>query len=488
MSQATDAVEQIRQQIDDDVLTEAEQADVDVDGVIESVAEEREQYGIGTQTRFAQAELNRQIEAADSETIKGILMGCRDRFGRNWPRRYSLVRSNGEHIELSSWEGTLPGPKGNDVELAPGAVAAIGADYNDEYEDWQAERVESLTPLDKPELMDRLKTIAKRPSDLSRSDEYETDVVTGEIAFVNPQTVFRNGEPQGDGPVMMDDDREPPQKQPHFEVALSDDGGTRVRGHLERQRYGEPHVDLPEIEMLLQDAQDAGSPESQASFLQAALEGLEVVMVGNVSSVDTTRDDDGNKRTYVDVACTAIVAGERSGEATAEGMADTDGESDTESEQADADDDAGEPEAQPSPDDSEPAQTGVSADVEDVADDIATAARLQGAVPEDLTLADVKEMAPELADDHPDEVLTHAVKSLSDDDADGGGDEESESAAEGGAQGMDALEAVKDGGVHKCPADDCLAQIGETSAFMSHVEDEHADGPAPEWVAEQVGA
>jgi len=128
MSQATDAVEQIRQQIDDDVLAGAEQADVDVDAVIASVADERSDYGISTQTRFAKAELNRQIEAADSETIKGILMGCRDRYERQWPRRYSLVRSNGEHLEVSSWEGTLPGPKGNDVDLSPGAVAALGAD------------------------------------------------------------------------------------------------------------------------------------------------------------------------------------------------------------------------------------------------------------------------------------------------------------------------------------------------------------------------
>jgi hypothetical protein len=200
-----------------------------------------------------------------------------------------------------------------------------------------------------------------------------------------------------------------------------------------------------------------------------------------VSSVDTTRDDDGNKRTYIDVACTAIVDTDTDADATAE--------SESESEQADAEQTPADSEGESSPAESEPIQAGVQADVQDVADDIETAANLQGADPANLTLADVEDMAPALGDEHPDEVLEHAVESLSkESDSDGDGTAEDNGSGSDGVGTMDALEQCRSDGLFKCPADGCLVQVGEQGAFMDHVEDEHADQPAPEWVAEQVGA
>lgn len=459
MSQASnsgDAVAQLRQELSGDVISEAEGVDgLDVDAVLADVAEKRADYSLATQVRFATAELERQVQAAGDETLSGILMGSRDRYDKNWPRRYSLLRSNGDHLEVSSWDSTLPGPDGPEVDLRPGVMVELGAQFDDEYEEYSAQRVEAMTEVDREDLADKLSSVAVSPGDISRSDEWEIVAVKGTLRYINPQTVFRDGDPDGPGPVMMEDQRAPPKKQPHFEAVLEIEGGTQVRVHFERQNSGSPYLDLPEIDQLLPDALDEGQPDAQASFLQAALEGLEVVAVGNVNSVDQDRDDDGNKRMYVDIAATAMLNVDGGAEA------------------------AEEPATEPQPEESDDGDG-----IDGVVDDIKTAAQLQGVDPEELTKADVADMAPAVADAHPGEVIEHALRVL-------GGDADATTGTaetDADADPPELLENFRDGGTINCPGEDCLAQEGDAQSMVVHIATEHGvdTDDIGAWIGERV--
>jgi hypothetical protein len=189
------SADEVRRSIDAQVVQEASDAGVDVDGVIESTIAERGDYGRRTVERFAVSALNRQIEAAASDTVSGILCGSRDRHGKNWPRRHALIKSDGDHLEASTWDGTLPTPDGTEVEIPAGAAVEIGLEHDSQYDSYEAKQLHSVQDLDRETLASRLASISKTPGDLSREDEYEIVAVRGELRFVNPQTIVEDGEP-----------------------------------------------------------------------------------------------------------------------------------------------------------------------------------------------------------------------------------------------------------------------------------------------------
>lgn len=307
---ADDRVEQVKQSIDSELLTNADAEGVAVDTIIENQIAENSKYGVSTISRFAETAIRREYEAANAETIEGIVLGSRDRHGRNWPRRHSVVRSNGEHLEVSTWSGSLPAGDGTEMEIPSGHVVSMDVDYDEEYDSYEGARINEVRELSVLELADNLQKVAMSPDDITAGDEYETRVVRGEIQFVNPQTVFEDGEPAGDGEIMAEDDRG--QLRPHFELVLSGEGETRFRAHVERQSHGKPYFAVPDLEALCVDAyQKYEEAERQAQFVSDGLRGVEVVLVGNVSGYNRDRDGDGNPVTYVDMGLTGMVGIER---------------------------------------------------------------------------------------------------------------------------------------------------------------------------------
>lgn len=462
-----DRLAEVQDAIDDDVLDSAREAGVDVDDVIESVADENDGYGPGTVARFATAELRRRVEAANAEELSGIIMGSRDRHGKNWPRRHSLVRSSGDHIEVSSWDGALPTDDGTKVPIpVGGAIVRLGCDYDEEYGSYEAKRLDGVTDLSSPETAEKVSQVATGPDDLSRDDEYEVVCVRGRVAFVNPQTIFEDGEPKNDGPVLMEDARG--EAQPHFEVALNQEGQTRARGHIERQGNGRPHVDLPDIEMLLTDAMERfDNPSDQASFIQDALQGLDVILVGNVNSYDRSRDD-GDVTNYVDIGLTALVAADPddTDQATMDAAVEDAPESEPESE-PDADDSDDADEGDESGDD---AGSGDGRDIAEVRSDIEDYCDLTGTDIDSLTADGVRE---KMNLDDPEVVIQQALEGReASDDADDTDDQ---------------FAALLSGGTYNCPGDGCLFQAGSHAELFGHVDGTHSpDESAEEWIAERM--
>lgn len=464
-SSGSSAVQEIRQKIDADVLESADEAGVDADEIIAQKAEERnDSYGAGTIARFAQTAIESQVEAEQAEVLKGIIMGSRDRYGKNWPRRHSLLRSSGDHLEVSTWDGNLPNADGTEVKIPRGnAIVSMACDFDAEYESYEGSRIEDVTRLSAAETVEEVSKVAVAPSDISRGDEYETVAVAGTVGFVNPQTVFEGGEPQGDGPVLMPDERE--QNQPHFELVLEREDGTIVRAHFERQSYGMPTFNVEDLGVLLEDAvaEHGDDPEAQASFLQTALKGMDVIVVGNVNSFDTNRSGD-EVTEYVDIGGTALIQtdADHPEEVTedapeADEADDGDDESDDE---ADASSDDGEEEAEQADDNGHSLQS--------VREDIETYADVAEEDIGDLTVEDVMVV---LDDDVPEEMVQEALK--------GEAPDEAEEADDG------ALSSLKEDGMWHCPIDDCLAQEPSKAAIVGHGGSEH--DLSPDEMAEKVG-
>lgn len=508
MSQA-DQTQQIRQNIDDDLLTAAQEEDVDVDEIIESqVAKRGDSYGVDTIARFAKTAIERKVEAAKSETLSGILMGSRDRYGANWPRRHSLVSADGDHVEVSTWVGSLPGPDGSEMPIPKGgALVDLSADFDQDYESWQARQIQSAKEIPPADLVGALENVAQEPSSITPNDEYEVRVITGTIMWVNPQTVFPEDDDEDfyDGEVQMTDGRQ--ELQPHFEVVLDAEEGTRFRAHAQRQKNGRMYFQVPDLEQLLRDAyEEFDDPESQAQFLEDGLRDREVIIVGTVSGYDTDRDDEGNPIEYIDMNMSGMVAsGDQSlsafEEADDSAEFETDGE-DTGDEDADAesvDDESDDHvcEGCGKSFDSPQALNGHKSSCDEVggdADDGDDDGSGSEPEPDEGAVAEIEESIAEyerLTDESLESVeeVRENLKGV----GDGYDDIEIRAALSGDVgsaqESDDEFADLLEGGTYNCPGEDCIASASSVGELAGHAAGEHdtADyDDAKGWIRAQM--
>lgn len=297
--------DEVLEKIDSDTISNAEENGIDVRSVVNEKIEEHSGYAVATVARISESAIARMPDASSATVVSGILCGSRDRFGKNWPRRHALVRSNGEHIEASSWSGSIQTSDGGEIQFPAGSAVDIRLEHDEKYDSYEAKQIDSVTKLTHPDLSQRLAGISKRVSEIGRADEYETVVIAGTLRYINPQTVFEDGDPKGDGEIMMADDRGNP--KPHFEAVLEEEGDTRVRAHVERQRYGEPFFAIEDFDKIIHDAYSGfDSPDEQAQFVGTAMRGVDVAIMGNVNKVNQSRNN-GEVTKYVDIGVAGMV-------------------------------------------------------------------------------------------------------------------------------------------------------------------------------------
>lgn len=449
----TERAQAIRQSLDQELIETAESADVDVDSVIQGTLETDGDFGDNTVLRFVRSELKRQVEAQNAESYRGLIMGSRDRHGRNWPRRHSLIRSDGDHLEVSSWDGSLPTDGGQEVKIPTGGAAVtLQCEYDSEYDSYQAKGISDIQDVPKSDVLDALASVAAYPDDLSATDEYEVVVVEGVIHEVGPQTIFVDGEPDHDGAIMMEDERG--EMRPHLEISLDRENGAYVRAHFERQGYGRPYIDVPDFDALVERGfGQYDDPEDQAAFVSKGIEGAKVFVVGNVNSFNQDRDGDGNPVNYINVGMTALVSAEPTeGQAQAAEPADAD-DDDTD----DSDDELGDFDAEP-----EPEKPGAVAEVRETIEQYAD---VTGTDVDDLTVGDVQE---NLDVDAAEPQIQAALSGES-----GGGE-------------SDEFAGLKDGDSYNCP--ECeLFQAGSIGELAGHVTSEHNPDMEPKaWLKERA--
>lgn len=473
----------VQTQIDDDLQQQASDAGIDVEQVVANQIEENGEYGVKTIVRFTESALNRQIEAASAEVVSGILCGSRDRYGKNWPRRYALVRSNGDHIEASSWKGSLPTSDGGEREIPSAAAVEMRLEYDDEYDSYEAKQLDSVEQLSKVEMADRLSKVARHPSAIGRDDEYEMVVVKGEVAYVNPQTIFEDGEPKGDGPIMLEDENGQP--KPHFELVLSEEADTRLRAHVERQRYSDPLMGIEDFGKLCRDANEKfDTPDDQTQFVGDAMRGREVAVIGNVNSVDQSRSN-GNVTKYIDVGVAGIVELDADEGMTAQESpaADPDPEPEQDQESDGSDDDSLEDFEDYPADEDDSGDDSTAANIDDVAADVQQYADLVGMDKSELS-AEVITENTEI--DAPDSVLEAAIERIGEDAQDADDSDESDD----GDEPDDPIETLRneETGQLECPAEDCFANASGEAGLYGHVTGTHITGDMnpEEWVLDQI--
>jgi hypothetical protein len=271
---------------DETVANQVKEANINAAAIVGKHKKNIDKYGVSTGTAFALARLKEAILEANSESIKGLLVGQRDRFGTNAPVRMPIISSSGEHTEVVNW-GTTVKMGDSKVEISYPSVASLRILHDGEYKGVPNIRLISAEKIDSisvPDAILRLGKVAKEAGEVDGGDELKVVVVRGKIAYVAPATRWKGKEKDGSWQIYMQNQRDNPVMHPVMQISLEVENQNMVRAIFERQHNAIPTIMVEDFIPLVEDAvKDNTDPVEQARFFGEIMRGREVIIVGFVT-------------------------------------------------------------------------------------------------------------------------------------------------------------------------------------------------------------
>lgn len=292
------------------IVETAEDNGVDVQAIIGDVMDRYggRSYKESTLLKKVASKLRSEIRVATAATVKGLIVGSRDRFGSNVPIRFPLIQKDGKHLEISTWSLENV-PHGNEnIELPIPSAAEVKIEKNEQYNSYQLLDIVDYKIVDKPTILKLLKSVSMTPSQLRDSMALKVVVVRGTISGIQPMAKFEEGEKVGDQPIMTTDARDQENYWPTMQIILKPDGETKItRISMERMRYAKPYYDVQDMYSLCEDVSGMfNDPEKQAEEISGFIVGTEVVVVGVLTKLTKTRSGEDNVR-YANIGACAVI-------------------------------------------------------------------------------------------------------------------------------------------------------------------------------------
>jgi hypothetical protein len=289
---------------DDELAKQVQTSEIDAESIIIKAKPGIDKYGIATGVAFAVARLREAVLEANSEEVKGLLVGQRDRFGTNSPVRIPLLSSKGLHMEMINW-GTSAKYGDSKIELPFPSIATVNILSEGDYKGVPNNRLISVTSYEDISVADatsRLSKIAKSVGELSGSDELSVVVVKGKISFIAPATKWKNKEKDGSWQIYMPNQRDTPVSHPVMQISLESQNGNMVRAVFDRQKNTVPTICVEDFSDLCIDAVASNSdPNEQAKFIGGIMKDREVIIVGFVTKFNSQVNVN-----YIDIGAYAL--------------------------------------------------------------------------------------------------------------------------------------------------------------------------------------
>jgi hypothetical protein len=268
---------------DDELAKQVSASELDATSIIGKAKPGIDRYGVATGVAYAIARLKEAVLEANSESLKGLLVGQRDMFGTNAPIRMPVLSSKGDHSEVVNWGSTVKCGD-NKIEIPFPCIANLKVLHDGDYKGVPNIRVVSVEKYENisiPDTILRLGKIAKRAGDLSGADELSVVVVRGKISYIAPATRWKGKEKDGSWNLWMPNQRDNPVSHPVMQISLENENNNTVRAVFGRQRIAIPTIAVEDFADLCLDASKTMSdPIEQARFFGEIFRGREVIIVG----------------------------------------------------------------------------------------------------------------------------------------------------------------------------------------------------------------
>lgn len=276
-----EATEVIKSLQGTDVWNSASTAGLKPSEIVGNLSDKLEKYGEKRALSIATAAINREIKNLDKEfvTVKGIVVGSTDRFGSKSPVTYHCLDNKGKPFKVATWDHNL---------ITFPNIVEVKGEINQKYGNIIVDEVLSTDSV-KNNIAEKLSTVAMTvQSDFTYVEQYQVIAIKGIIRWVNPAAKFKNKERDGSYEIMETKEYPNADLHPVLDISLDPmESSNRVNIQLKRQRAGNPLVNIEDFVEIVKDGydQNRGDPKKQAKYVEDALRGVEIIAVGEVSSI-----------------------------------------------------------------------------------------------------------------------------------------------------------------------------------------------------------
>ena len=302
---------------DDELAKQVQESEIDAEAIIGKSKPSIDKYGVATGIAYAVARLKEAVLEANSETVKGLLIGQRDRFGTNSPVRIPLLSSKGDHMELVNW-GTSVKHGDSKIDVPFPSVATVKVINEGEYKGVPSIRLvamESYETISVSDLVLRLNKVAKSVGEIDGGDELSVVVVKGRIQFIAPTTRWKDREKDGSWQIYMPNQKDNPVSHPVMQITLESENGNQVRVVFDRQRNAAPTILVEDFVELCMDAvAQSPDPVEQAKFIGGIMKGRDVIVVGFMTKYNPQANVN-----YIELGGCAMYDGSASAQANLDG-------------------------------------------------------------------------------------------------------------------------------------------------------------------------
>lgn len=296
---------------DDELAKKVSASELDATEIIGRAKPSIDKYGVSTGVAYAIARLKEAVLEADSESLKGLLVGQRDMFGTNAPIRMPVLSSKGDHTEVVIWGNTVKHGDSK-VDIPFPCIANLKVLQDGEYKGVPNIRVISMDSYENisvPDAILRLGKIAKSTGEIDGGDELGVVVVRGKISYIAPATRWKGKEKDGSWSLWMPNQRDNPVSHPVMQISLETENNNMVRAIFGRQRVAVPTVVVEDFAEICADAvKKYSDPMEQAKFMGEIFRGREVIIVGFMTKYNPQPEIN-----YIDIGAYAIFDAKVSG-------------------------------------------------------------------------------------------------------------------------------------------------------------------------------
>lgn len=305
---------------------QAVKSDINVKDIISDILENNSNSSPTVGVSLFKSFVARELDTLGSELVKGVLVGMRDRYQRNYPAQLCVLHNtenaDPHGFEVSTWDTRLL-YKGVREQLPEPCDIELSVKRNEEYNNLEAASVENYSEIDDDTLRDFLKARAVNPSEITENDKYLVFVFKGVIDKIQPVSRFEDGEVTGVYRVVETNGLTDPVAHPVLQIkmlkSMSSDGKVSVMSTVvfDRCRNTVPNIMIDDvIDLCNEAAKRYSEPRSQAEWVENGLKGREIIVVGIVTSYKFVRDNKYGETVFLNIGGVCLMDYEKPFEMT----------------------------------------------------------------------------------------------------------------------------------------------------------------------------
>lgn len=320
-----DFVEYVKKKEPELLIKAVEKGKLDINSIVGTVKEQiNQEFSVLTAGVKARSVIRDRLELALATDVECYFLGMQDRPGISGastsppPASAALLKFSADGkkallFEASTFDPSLEKPDETKMRLPGMGKVKLKLKENSKYEGkYDIVQLISYEPVPAEQMALIIAKAINDPRKFTADDKYKPIILLGRIRGVFTVSILQKdaGDSKkwtavGDYPILVQNQlEENPEKTPVMKIDMEPIHGIKVKATFSPRRYTTPIVDVVDMpECIRMAARDIHSPKDQAEAVGKIMEERDVLIVGSITRVSSSKND----VTYMDVSAFSML-------------------------------------------------------------------------------------------------------------------------------------------------------------------------------------